>query len=117
MGALRTLSRKLNPAVGWLSTQRNVRRLRVAPDGMLNLVPFAGVFDERGHYLIERFAISYLSASRYGSSGNAAVGRGVAADSGGNLVTTGNFGGTVNFGTGSLTSAGSNDIFLLKLAP
>jgi hypothetical protein len=37
-------------------------------------------------------------------------------DSSGNVLATGFFEGTVNFGGGNLTSAGSGDIFLLKLA-
>jgi hypothetical protein len=41
----------------------------------------------------------------------------VAVDSGGNSVVTGFFQGTVDFGTGPLTSAGADDIFLLKLTP
>ena len=35
----------------------------------------------------------------------------------GSVALTGPFQGTVNFGAGTLTSAGSNDIFLLTLAP
>ena len=40
------------------------RRLRISPDGLLTLVPFAALPDSHGHFLIERFAISYLSAAR-----------------------------------------------------
>ena len=40
------------------------RRLRISPDGMLTLVPFAALADASGHFLMERFAISYLSAGR-----------------------------------------------------
>jgi CHAT domain-containing protein len=39
-----------------------VRRLRIAPDGMLTLVPFEALSD--GHPLLERFATSYVSAGR-----------------------------------------------------
>jgi len=39
-----------------------------------------------------------------------------AADPAGNMLVTGYFGGTVDFGTGMLVSAGSDDIFVLKLA-
>ena len=42
-------------------------------------------------------------------------GNGVAADSDGNVVLTGAFHGTVDFGGGPLTSAGSDDIFVVKL--
>lgn len=36
----------------------------IAPDGGLNLVSFAGLMDDNGTYLIERFPIHYLSAGR-----------------------------------------------------
>ncbi len=62
--ALRTLSEKLNPLIVWLAQGKPVERLRVAPEGMLNLVPFGALSDGRGHFLIERFAISYVSAGR-----------------------------------------------------
>jgi CHAT domain-containing protein len=39
-------------------------RLLVSPDGALNLVPFDALVDERGRYLIERYAISYLTSGR-----------------------------------------------------
>jgi hypothetical protein len=46
------------------------------------------------------------------------LGSGIAADGGGNLFITGNWSGTVNFGSGTLASQnGGNDVFLLKLAP
>jgi len=43
------------------------------------------------------------------------VGYGIAVDSSGNSYITGDFSGTVDFGGGDVTSAGSNDIFVLKL--
>jgi hypothetical protein len=58
---------------------------------------------------------AYMWAKRFGGmlgdSGNA-----VAVDGSGNVVVTGYFAGTVDFGGGSLTAAGNNDIFLLKLS-
>ena len=36
----------------------------IAPDGGLNLVSFAGLLDDTGTYLIERYPIHYLSAGR-----------------------------------------------------
>lgn len=36
----------------------------VAPDGALNMVSFAGLMGEDGKYLIEKYAIQYLSAGR-----------------------------------------------------
>ena len=44
-------------------------------------------------------------------------GRSVAVDSGGNVLVTGGFEGTVDFGGGGLTSAGDHDIFLAKYSP
>ena len=38
----------------------------------------------------------------------------VATDASGNVIITGDFSGTVNFGGGNLTSAGSTDIFVAK---
>jgi CHAT domain-containing protein len=43
---------------------RGVARLLVSPDGDLNLVPFEALVDEHGHYLIESYAISYLTSGR-----------------------------------------------------
>jgi CHAT domain-containing protein/Tfp pilus assembly protein PilF len=40
------------------------RRLLIAPDGSLNLIPFAALIDERDRYLIERYTISYLASGR-----------------------------------------------------
>jgi tetratricopeptide (TPR) repeat protein len=42
----------------------NATRLLVSPDGDLNLVPFDALVDERGHYLIERYAMNYLTSGR-----------------------------------------------------
>jgi CHAT domain-containing protein len=39
-------------------------RLLVSPDGELNLIPFAALVDEEGHYLIERYSITYLTSGR-----------------------------------------------------
>jgi CHAT domain-containing protein len=39
-------------------------RLLVSPDGDLNLVPFEALVDEHGRYLIERYAMSYLTSGR-----------------------------------------------------
>jgi CHAT domain-containing protein len=36
----------------------------VAPDGDLNSISFAGLLDENGRYLVDRFAFHYLSAGR-----------------------------------------------------
>jgi CHAT domain-containing protein/Tfp pilus assembly protein PilF len=40
------------------------RRLLISPDGALNLVPFEALMDDNGQYLIERYAMSYLTSGR-----------------------------------------------------
>jgi CHAT domain-containing protein/Flp pilus assembly protein TadD len=40
------------------------RRLLIAPDGSLNLIPFAALVDEQSKYLVERYSISYLTSGR-----------------------------------------------------
>lgn len=42
----------------------NNRQVLVAPDGALNLISFAGLIDDNGKYLIEKYSIHYLSAAR-----------------------------------------------------
>jgi len=39
-------------------------RLLIAPDGLLNLIPFAALVDRQGRYLVERYSISYLMSGR-----------------------------------------------------
>jgi CHAT domain-containing protein len=50
--------RPLRPLLG------EKRRLLIAPDGSLNLIPFAALVDEQNQYLIENYAISYLTSGR-----------------------------------------------------
>ncbi|HKX27286.1 MAG TPA: CHAT domain-containing tetratricopeptide repeat protein [Blastocatellia bacterium] len=38
--------------------------LLIAPDGLLNLAPFAALVDEQNRYLVERYEISYLTSGR-----------------------------------------------------
>ena len=45
-------------------TSGEPRQLLIAPDGLLNLVPFAALVDEQNRYLVERSAISYLTSGR-----------------------------------------------------
>jgi CHAT domain-containing protein/Tfp pilus assembly protein PilF len=49
---------KVRPLLGEASV------LLISPDGVLNLVPFAALVDERGQYLIERYRLSYLTSGR-----------------------------------------------------
>lgn len=49
---------KLRPLLG------DAQTLLIAPDGDLNLIPFAALIDEHGSYRIERYRISYLASGR-----------------------------------------------------
>jgi CHAT domain-containing protein len=42
----------------------NAARLLISPDGQLSLIPFEALLDASGRYLVQRHAISYLSAGR-----------------------------------------------------
>jgi CHAT domain-containing protein len=42
----------------------DTRRLLIAPDSKLNLIPFDALIDEGNQYLIERYSISYLTSGR-----------------------------------------------------
>ena len=52
------LVRRLRPYLG------SATRLLISPDGNLNRVPFEALVDEHGRYLIERYAMSYLTSGR-----------------------------------------------------
>ncbi|MCG8425085.1 MAG: CHAT domain-containing protein, partial [Proteobacteria bacterium] len=41
-----------------------IKKLYLAPDGALNLIPFAALRDEDGRYLIERHRLHYLTSGR-----------------------------------------------------
>jgi hypothetical protein len=65
---------------------------------------------------------TYQWAHQYGQTGGGGVGAsisGVAVDSCANIFVTGNFGGALSFGTGTLmaTTAGASYVFLAKLDP
>jgi tetratricopeptide (TPR) repeat protein len=66
--ALGKLSQALAPLLTQLGApldgDKAVHRLRIAPDGLLTLAPFAALADTPHHFLVQRFAISYLSAGR-----------------------------------------------------
>ncbi|HKX26074.1 MAG TPA: CHAT domain-containing tetratricopeptide repeat protein [Blastocatellia bacterium] len=46
------------------SGPEEIRRLLIAPDGALNLIPFAALVNEQNRYLVESYAISYLASGR-----------------------------------------------------
>ncbi|HKX31148.1 MAG TPA: CHAT domain-containing protein, partial [Blastocatellia bacterium] len=43
---------------------RGTRHLLIAPDGPLNLIPFAALVDERNRYLVSRYTVSCLTSGR-----------------------------------------------------
>ena len=57
---------------------------------------------------------NHVWSRRFGNSSNQA-GAGVAVDPSGNVLLVGTFSGSIDFGGGSLTSAGSTDVFVAQL--
>ena len=57
----------------------------------------------------------HVWSKRFGDAGGSQTGMSVATDAMGNIFVVGYFDGTIDFGGGPLTSAGSIDIFLAKL--
>jgi hypothetical protein len=62
--SLQIVSHNLSPLLSQISTRSDVKRLKVAPDGMLSLLPFGAPTTKGGTYLVEHLAISYLASSR-----------------------------------------------------
>jgi hypothetical protein len=60
---------------------------------------------------------THLWARRFGGTSSDGGVPDVAVDGAGNVLVTGSFQGTVDFGGGPLTSAGISDIFVLRLRP
>src|SRR5262245_34698671 len=54
------IMRPVRSSLGSESSQ--LRRLLIAPDGALNLIPFAALVDEENRYSIERYSISHLTS-------------------------------------------------------
>lgn len=42
----------------------NTHNVLLSPDSQLNLIPFAALVDENNRYLVENYAITYLSTGR-----------------------------------------------------
>jgi hypothetical protein len=59
---------------------------------------------------------AHLWSKRFWSTGDD-LGYSVAVDSSGNIIVTGKFWGSIDFGGGPLTSAGNYDIFVAKFSP
>jgi hypothetical protein len=60
---------------------------------------------------------SHVWSKRYPGSNANSSGRAIAADSSGNVLSAGDFDGTINLGGSNLTSPGAADTYLLKLGP
>ena len=52
------LMQPLRPLIG------SAKQLLISPDGELNLIPFEALVDEYGHYLVQRYSITYLTTGR-----------------------------------------------------
>jgi hypothetical protein len=110
------------------STQAdNARGVAIDPFGAIVLAgDFGGSVDFGGETLVSAGGMDVVVAkydpqgtrvwSKRAGNTAAQVARGVAADASGVLVT-GNFAGAMDFGGGALTSAGGDDVFLVKLSP
>jgi hypothetical protein len=59
---------------------------------------------------------AHLWSKGFGSTGPQS-GRGVSTDASGNVIVAGRFAGTLDFGGGTLTSGGSDDVFVAKFTP
>jgi Beta-propeller repeat len=102
------------------------RSVRFDPFGALLLAgDFSGTVDFGGGNLVSAGSTDVVVVkldgvgahvwSRRAGDNGAQVASGIAADTGGSFVT-GAFAGAIDFGGGAMTSAGGNDVFLVKLA-
>jgi hypothetical protein len=103
----------------------------VTVDGSANVIftgEFSGTMDLGGGTLtcvgycdifVAKFDPSgnHLWSQRFGDSGWHQSGASVTSNGFGNVIVTGNFDGTVDFGAGTLTSAGDYDIYVAKFGP
>ncbi len=60
------LARELDERVGrpLRTLVGDAHRVLLAPDGQLNVLPFAALLDERGEYLVGRYEFTYLTSGR-----------------------------------------------------
>jgi hypothetical protein len=79
----------------------------VNPGGTTTNDAFVAKFDAMGNHLWSK---------RFGDSTDQSV-NAVAVDASGNVLATGSFNGTIDCGTGPITSAGASDVFVVKYSP
>ena len=60
--AARAVDRKVMQPVRALAG--DAKHLLLSPDGPLDLIPFEALVDERGRYLVERYAVTYVTTGR-----------------------------------------------------
>jgi hypothetical protein len=90
---------------GFVSAQADFGPFTITPVGGRDA--YVTKLDNNGHF---------LWVKDFGGNGND-LGQNVAVDAAGNAVATGSFQGSATFGGVTLTSAGSNDIYVAKLDP
>ena len=110
------------------AANQSVVSLTVDPSNNVNLVgAFAGVVNFGGNDLVSQGGDDIFVA-QFDSVGNHVWSKSfgdkadqsataVATDKAGNILITGTFEGTFNFGNGPLSSAGGSDVFVAKLDP
>ncbi|WP_232379500.1 hypothetical protein [Polyangium fumosum] len=59
---------------------------------------------------------NHVNSKRYGITGTSR-GAGIAADGAGNVIVTGHFDNSIDFGAGTITTSNGYDVFVAKLAP
>jgi hypothetical protein len=126
---------KLDPGLGHLHSERfgdaeSAEGRGIASDAAGNVIVagyFRGSIDFGGGPLtspggedvfLAKFdpALGHLHSKRFGGEGRE-IAFAVAVDAAGNVVVTGVFDGSIDFGGGPLTSAGDNDVFVAKFDP
>jgi CHAT domain-containing protein/tetratricopeptide (TPR) repeat protein len=61
VNARRLYDKLMRPLVGLIG---GAHRLLLSTDGELSLIPFGALVDEKGHYLVENFSLTYLTSGR-----------------------------------------------------
>lgn len=113
--------------IGDTSTGDTTVGVAVDADGNVAVLgKFTGTVDVGGEVLIANATQNMYVAKLDGGTGTAIWVKqfgatslnpgGVATDAVGNVVVVGGFGGSIDFGGGTLTSAGSNDVFVAKFS-